>query len=254
MRVARDIALIGAAFALCPLAAALAPDDPLGPIARASQFVALERRLGVFVEPAVHGWVADRSWLLAVMTVLYLSVHVPATVGALVWCRLERPLGFRLARDTFLWTQGIVIAGYLIVPTAPPSMLQSFAATPRPAHASGFVHTVQSPFAAMPSGHVAFAVVAAAIVAAHARPRWIRLAAVLYPLAVTVIVVGTANHLWLDAVAGVAAAATGWAVAVMARTGRLDRANRCGRRDRTDGEYAGSDSPPPRRVRGRAPA
>jgi PAP2 superfamily protein len=252
VRVARDIALVGAAFALCPLAAALAPDDPVGPIARARQFVALERSLGVFVEPAVHSWVAGHSWVLGAMTALYLSVHVPATVGALVWCRLERPQGFRLARDTFLWTQAIVIAGYLIAPTAPPSMLHGagFAALPGPPFgaATGFTHTVQSPFAAMPSGHVAFAVVAAAIVAVQARVPWLRLAAVLYPLAVTVIVVGTANHLWLDAIAGAAAAGAGWRVAVIARTARARPENQRAGDSRTDGEHARSDTSPPRRL------
>jgi hypothetical protein len=256
VRVARDIALVGAAFALCPLAAALAPDDPVGPIARGYQFVALEQRLGVFVEPAVHRWVADRSWLLAVMSLLYLSVHVPATVGALVWCRLERPQGFAVARDAFLWTQGIVIAGYLIAPTAPPSMLEGAGFPPpvsaRYGAATGFAHTVQSPLAAMPSGHVAFAVIAAAIVAVHARPRWLRLAAVLYPLAVTLIVVGTANHLLLDAVAGAAAAGAGWWVAVIARTAKAMPENRGASASRIEGEHAGPDPSPPRGLHRRA--
>jgi hypothetical protein len=127
-------------------------------------------------------------------------------------------------------------------------------ATPGYGAATGFAHTVQSPFAAMPSGHVAFAVVAAAIVAAYARPRWLRVAAVLYPLAVTLIVVGTANHLWLDAVAGTAAAAAGWGVAVIARTSRAGLENRRGPDARTDREHASSDSPPPRRLDGRASA
>jgi hypothetical protein len=204
----------------------------------------------------VHGWAADRSWLLAVMNLLYLSMHVPATIGALVWCRLERPHGFGLARDSFLLTQAIVVAGYLIAPTAPPSMLDGFGAlsAPRYGGLGGLAHTVQSPFAAMPSGHVAFAVVAAAVVAVHARPLWIRLAAVIYPLLVTFIVIGTANHLWLDAVAGAAAAAAGWRLAVIARTVRAASANHRGGDARTEREHAGPDSSSSRRLRRRAPA
>src|SRR4051812_19193215 len=151
-RAGRDIALIGAAFALCPLAAALAPADPSGPLARADAVVGFEHGIGLFFEPAFARWVSGRPALSALLAFLYLWGHVPATVGSLVWARLERPRFFPLARDAFLATQLLVIAGYLLAPTAPPRMRSG------QIHAGGLVHTVQSPYAAMPSGHVAFAV------------------------------------------------------------------------------------------------
>ncbi len=164
---------------------------------------------------------------------------MPATVGALVWARLEHPRAFGLARDAFLATQALVVAGYLLAPTAPPRLLSGGV------EVDGWHYTVQSPYAAMPSGHVAFAVVAAGIVCALAPWRWGRVLAVAYPLLVTVIVLGTANHFWIDAAAGASAAASGFGLAVIGRT-LIGRS-----RD----EHVGSDASPPRRgARSASPA
>lgn len=81
------------------------------------------------------------------------------------------------------------------------------------AEGAALAHTVQSPFAAMPSGHVAFAVIVAAARWSFTRRPAVRTLAVAYPLTVTVLVMATANHLWVDAVAGVLAALGGLAVA-----------------------------------------
>jgi membrane-associated phospholipid phosphatase len=64
----------------------------------------------------------------------------------------------------------------------------------------------------MPSGHAAFALIAAAIVVCLARRPLVRLTAALYPLAVLVEIVATGNHIWLDAAAGAGAAAVAFAL------------------------------------------
>jgi membrane-associated phospholipid phosphatase len=65
----------------------------------------------------------------------------------------------------------------------------------------------------MPSGHAAFAVIAAGCVAALARRPLVRLAAVAYPFAVLLEIIATGNHLWLDAAAGTAVAAVAFGLA-----------------------------------------
>ena len=65
-----------------------------------------------------------------------------------------------------------------VVPTAPPRMLASFGAD---ASGHGFVALIQSPYAAMPSGHVAFAVITAGIVCSLAPWRWVRVTLFTYP-------------------------------------------------------------------------
>ncbi len=208
----RDAALVSTALALCPLVAAVAPSEP--PLERTRVLIDAERALGLFVEPAVHAWVAERPALMTAATLFYVWVHLPATIGALVWARLERPYAFPRARDTLLVTQLVTVAGYLTVPVAPPRMVPELGfADPLSAGAQELAHTVQSPYAAMPSGHVAFALVAAGVVFGLVRTPAIRAAALLYPTLVVAVIIVTANHLWLDAAGGIAAAALGWILA-----------------------------------------
>ncbi len=54
----------------------------------------------------------------------------------------------------------------------------------------------------MPSLHVGWALWCAAVVLLCTSRRWVRVLAVAYPVATTVVVVATANHYLLDAVAG----------------------------------------------------
>jgi membrane-associated phospholipid phosphatase len=83
---------------------------------------------------------------------------------------------------------------------------------PPGAGAGGLDRLAMSPYAAMPSGHAAFAVIAAAIVICLSRRPLVRLAAALYPLAVLFEIVATGNHIWLDAAAGAAAAGVAFAL------------------------------------------
>jgi hypothetical protein len=111
LRLRGDIALVAGALALCPAAAAVAPDDPAEPLARLDALVAFEQARGLYFEPQVWGWVADGPAVASVFRFLCLWGHLPATVGALVWARLERPRQFPPARDTFLATQVVLVAG-----------------------------------------------------------------------------------------------------------------------------------------------
>jgi hypothetical protein len=231
MKLARDVVLILAALALCPLVALMAPSEP--PLGRTYALADIERSLGLFFEPAAHAWLADRPALLTAAGLFYVWVHLPATIGALVWARLERPHAFPFARDVFLATQAVTVIGYLLFPVAPPRMAPElgFTDTLSAVYGTGgeaLAHSVQSPYAAMPSGHMAFALVAAGTVFALVRSRVLRAGAALYVALVFAIVVATANHFWLDAVGGAAAAALGWLI-VRVRTVTIRGAHRARR-------------------------
>ena len=158
------------------------------------------------MEPALHTWATERPTLLAAALVFYVWAHLPATIGALVWAWLERPRAFPVARNVFLVAQAVTVVGYLLAPTAPPRLVGElgFADTLQGfwgAGAAGAAHTVQSPYAAMPSGHVVFALVAGGVLVALARPLAVRVAGALYPVLVVAVTLVTANHFWLDALA-----------------------------------------------------
>jgi hypothetical protein len=194
-----------AAIALNPLVALLQPGDLAVATERARAVADLERAVGIFVEQDVAAWLAARPTLSTAAAVLYLFAHLPAAIGALVWVRLERPDHFTPARALFVGTQLLLVAGYVLLPTAPPRLVAElgFSDTLTGALGAGgsdLAHSLQTPWAAFPSGHVAWALVAGGLVAALARPWWIRALGALYPLMVVVLVVATAHHFLLDAV------------------------------------------------------
>jgi membrane-associated phospholipid phosphatase len=202
-----------AALALCPLVAWWRPGGERVALQHADAVAGFERSLGVFVEPSLHAWAAHRPALLTVAWVLYLTLHVPVTGAALVWTRLERPAAWPRLRDLFVATQVLVMLVAVVVPTASPARLATSAGGGGPDTSAASL--LQTPFAAMPSGHVAFALIAGATVALLTRRWWLRAAGAAYPLVIAAITLVTANHFVSDiVVATVIVLGCGLAVAV----------------------------------------
>jgi hypothetical protein len=194
------------ALALCPLAALLIGSDADAPIARAEALIAAERWLGIHVEPAVHAWGRGHPGLLMAASVFYVVAHVPVAGWALTWTWFLRRDRFTLVRDTFLWTQALLVLIYVLVPTAPPRLVPGAGFTDTLTGLWGreladSAHTLQSPFAAVPSGHVAFALIASAVFARLGDMAWLRAFGWAYAPVVVVVTVVTANHLLLDTIA-----------------------------------------------------
>jgi hypothetical protein len=208
-RAVRDAAPVAVVLALCPLVAAMT-SGPAAAVERASDLIGVERSLGMFFEPSVHAWYAARPRLMAMADLGYATVHLPVMLGVLTWVWIARPAAFQRARNTFVVTQLLLVVGYLLVPTAPPRMVPSLGYAHASTGLTGVDRLAMSPYAAMPSGHAAFAVLAAGIVVALSRSRLVRMLAALYPVAVLLEIVGTGNHIWLDAAAGAAVAALGF--------------------------------------------
>jgi hypothetical protein len=203
-----------AALALCPLVAWWRPGGERVALGHAEAIAGFERSLGVFVEPAVHAWATQHPALLTAAWVLYLTLHVPVTGAALVWTRLERPQAWPRLRDLFVATQVLVMAVAVAVPTASPVRLGEVARGAAPPD-TGLSSLLQTPYAAMPSGHVAFALIAGGTVVALTRSPWLRIAGAAYPLLIAAVTVLTANHFVSDlAVAGAIVLACGVVLAL----------------------------------------
>jgi hypothetical protein len=212
-RAARDSAPALLALALSPVVAALAP-GPERPLARMRGLIDTERRLGLFFEPSVHAWFSARPPLIRALRLTYVAAHLPVALGVLAWTRHAHPQAFPQARNTFAATQTLAAIGYIVAPTAPPRMIAGLGYDDRRRPGDyGLGRVIQSPYAAMPSAHTAFSVVAAGTVWALARSRPVRAAALLYPPAVVVEIIATGDHIWLDAIGGLAIAGLGFASA-----------------------------------------
>jgi diacylglycerol O-acyltransferase / wax synthase len=172
----------------------------------ARRILALERRLRIDVEPVLQRTLLPRKRFIAVLNVAYATLNVGLTVGWLVRLfRSRDPEFHRLRRAAVIATLGAQPV-FLFFPVAPPRTLEGFVDTI--ADVSGFdldrglVAELYDPIAAMPSIHVAYAVVTAAGMEATARGTLVRRLAPGYPPIVALVVFATANHYVLDAVAG----------------------------------------------------
>jgi PAP2 superfamily protein len=174
----------------------------------AERIVALERRLGIHAEPELQALLLPRRRFVAVLNVAYVTLNVGLTVGWLMRLFHRRDPEFhRLRRAAALATLGAQPA-FLFFPTAPPRSLDHFVDTIADVSGvdldDGLVAQLYHPLAAMPSIHIAYAVITAAGIAQTSRAPLARALAPAYPPAVAFVIFVTANHYVLDALAGAA--------------------------------------------------
>jgi hypothetical protein len=174
----------------------------------AERVVALEERLGMHVEPAIQRALLRFPRLVHGLNVGYGLFNVTLTVGWLVVLFRRREPGYHGFRRACLLAHVGAQPLFVLFPTAPPRVLDGFVDTL--SEVSGldlehpFLLRFYNPVAAMPSLHVAFAVVTGAEIAARSESLATRSLARGYPPLVAAVVAGTGNHYLLDAVAGAA--------------------------------------------------
>ena len=174
----------------------------------AERVVALEERLGLDVERAVQRALLRYPRLVHGLNLGYGLFNVTLTVGWLVLLYRRRDDGFHGFRRACLLTHVGAQPVFLLLPTAPPRVLDGFVDTLSEVRGVDLEHPLlvrfYNPVAAMPSLHVAFAVVTGAEIAARSDSVLVRCAARAYAPLVATVVAGTGNHYVLDAVAGAA--------------------------------------------------
>ncbi|HWB57434.1 MAG TPA: phosphatase PAP2 family protein [Gaiellaceae bacterium] len=179
----------------------------------AERVVALERRLGIHVEPALQELMLAHRRLLAVLNVAYVISNASLTTGWLMRLYARRHPEFHRLRRAAVLTTLIAQPIFVLFPCAPPRSLDHMVDTIADVSGvdldSGMVAQLYDPLAAMPSIHVAYAVVTAVGMAEASASPTLRRLAPAYPPLVAAVVFVTANHYVLDAVAGAAVGALG---------------------------------------------
>jgi hypothetical protein len=172
--------------------------------------------------------VVESSALLNQLASLTYWMSEFAVVGlVLLWVYLRRHESFRPFRNWILLANVLGLVGYVLLPTAPPRMFQSLGfidtlgSLSSMNHGSGLVELAPNPYAAMPSLHAADALIVGVVLISVTRRRWLRLLWAVWPLWVWFCVMATANHFWLDIVAGVAVALVALAMLQSRRLLRL---------------------------------
>jgi hypothetical protein len=213
----RQVLLFMVAYQLYRLTRGLAnhPEAAAAAFSNARELIGIERTLNIFVEPSVQAFTAGQQWLLDGASWMYINAQTSVTLGALAWLYLFRNPSFYFVRNMFLVAFGIALIGYAFYPTAPPRFfpewgffdaVSDFTGVPQD---SVTINNLFNPYAAVPSMHVAFALMIGVPLAKLVKWRALKVFWAMYPLLVVFVIVATANHFIADAVLGAAAAGIG---------------------------------------------
>jgi membrane-associated phospholipid phosphatase len=163
--------------------------------------------------------VADSSHLLITAAAwTYWNSEFTVIGLSLLWVYLRRHEWFARFRNTILLTNTLGLIGYAVVPTAPPWMFPAYGFVDGVNHQGDLVGALANPYAAMPSLHAADALIVGIFLFRASRRWWSKAVWALWPAWVWFCVLATANHFWLDVVAGIAVALVAlWIVASLSR-------------------------------------
>ncbi|MFF3907260.1 phosphatase PAP2 family protein [Streptomyces sp. NPDC001848] len=217
-----ELPLILVVYASYSAGRLLARGDVTSAVGHGVAILRLEKLLHVNAEHPLNRLFTREAWLGVPADFWYASLHYLVTPAILVWIFRRRAEHYRAARTWLMTSTFIGLIGFSLLPTCPPRLLSA---------GHGFVDTMAqyssygwwggqasaprglggmtNQYAAMPSLHVGWALWCGVMLWRHGRSRWAKAAAVVYPLGTTFVVMGTANHYLLDAVAGIAVMGVG---------------------------------------------
>jgi hypothetical protein len=184
-------------------------------VSHARRLLSLERLLGLDWEHAVQDATLSVPGLSAFVTQFYVWAYFPLLIAIAVRLYLTHREAYRSMRNALLASGVVGLVVYAAFPCAPPwiggtGFTDTVAAGPFQdvARPSG----VTNHLGAVPSFHVGWVMLVAAVVHRVARSRVERVLCVLYPVLMSYAVVATGNHWVLDIPAGAALAAVGLVV------------------------------------------
>jgi hypothetical protein len=213
---ARELALLLGVYVLYSLGRLVAGADVGAAMNRGAELLTFEDQFSWLSEVRLNEALQSVPVLAVAAAYWYSLLHYTVTPAVLVWLRRRHPGSYGSARTALVVATLLGLVGFWLYPTAPPRMLadRGFVDTlaafsnwgwwSADASAPKGLGSLTNEFAAMPSLHVGWSVWVGWYVATHSNRRLVRIAAIAYPILTTLVVVATANHYWLDAVAGAA--------------------------------------------------
>ena len=208
----RQLALFAGAYYAYRIVRGVVDGQAVLAFENARTLVDAERTMGLFFEPGLQAWAQGEEWILTGANWMYVNSHFVVTTTFLIWLYIARNHAYYYVRNMFLIAMGLALVGYLAYPTAPPRYMPEWGFTDTVAAFVGdaaeqSANVLYNPFAAVPSMHVAFALMIGIPAIRLVKTRALKVLWALYPVLVTFVVVVTANHFWLDAALGALVAA-----------------------------------------------
>jgi PAP2 superfamily len=206
----RQVSLFAAAYLGYRLVRGLVEGDANAAFAHARDLISLERTLHLFVEPSIQAWASGSHLVMVLSSWLYVNAQTTVTFGALLYIYLRHNRNFYFVRNMFMIAMAIALVGYTAFPTAPPRFMPEWGFIDtvsdftgvHVSHTSAAASALFNPYAAVPSMHVAFALMIGWPLARLSRHRVVSVLWMLYPFLMAFVIVVTANHFIFDALLG----------------------------------------------------
>ncbi|HEY2273653.1 MAG TPA: phosphatase PAP2 family protein [Jatrophihabitantaceae bacterium] len=197
-----EAAIIGALYAMWQLAGKLSVLGTTGALARAHWIRSFDERLPLPSEQTVNSAILGHKLVVQAANLYYDTMHFTMMFVFLIWLFWRYRDRYRPVRTTMAWTTFFCLVIQLL-PVAPPRMLPGFVDTAMLYNQSVYSGGLAADqLSAMPSVHVAWAVVVGYYVATISTSRW-RWIGPLHSVLTIFVVVATANHWWLDGIVAV---------------------------------------------------
>ncbi|RKS74701.1 PAP2 superfamily protein [Actinomadura pelletieri DSM 43383] len=208
----RELLLVVLFYAGYTLTRIVLVQDGTGPaFAHADEILGVERALGIDIELSLNHTLLSVPWLARTANVFYATMHFIVTLGVVLWLYRYRPQHYRWLRTSIMVATGLALIGFWLYPLAPPRFLHSegFVDPVTALHSLGLYAsdasgTLTNQYAAMPSMHAGWSLWCGLILAKLATQKWAKALGALYPVTTVYVILATANHYVLDAVAGTA--------------------------------------------------
>jgi hypothetical protein len=199
---ARETAVIGVLYGLWQLAGDLSGVSKDGAYRRARWIEHAERYLPLPSERSMQHLILGHRLVMQAANLYYAAMHMTMMLTFLIWLFVRHREHYRPVRQVMAWTTlGCLLVQ--LVPVAPPRMM-GLVDTGLLTHMSVYSNGLPiDQLSAMPSVHVAWAVLVGYYVWKISPSRWRWIGPAHSVLTILVVVV-TANHWWLDGIVAVA--------------------------------------------------
>lgn len=205
----QELAIIALGYWLYSIGRNAVPDEAEIAERHARSIQHLQNILHLNFESTLNHFVARNEWLAQIMDYYYASLHFVITIGVMVWLFRRRPHVYRGARTVLVASTLLGLLGFYLYPLAPPRLMDGnlYVDTLEKFHtwgslASPSIASHSNEYAAMPSLHIAWALWCGIAIFCCAWRTWVRVLGLLYPVGTLSVIIGTANHFFIDAVGG----------------------------------------------------
>lgn len=225
----RELFLIGVVYSMYDASRFIVEGHQSTALQHAIGVLHLENMMDIAWERTLNGFVSAHEVLAVPADYMYATLHYLVTPLVLVWMWRSHRDAYPRARTTLMVATILGLVGFSLLPVAPPRMLPGFVDTMAQYAGTGWwstdasaprgVGSFTNQFAAMPSLHVGWALWCGWQMVRHGKHLVTRIAGIIYPALITLVVIATGNHYLLDAVGGIAVVLL--AMAAVGTTARL---------------------------------